>query len=142
MMKARFGWKVAAVLLSIIAVAALAGSVAKGSAVLSSIELVFAALGAVQYAFGWPKLRRIVWRIFGPFFSLLMVWALARDIGWLGTRLAIKHLTLGEQAETFAALAITAGFGAVVCVPLYRLGEWRRDRDKALALATLSDTFA
>jgi hypothetical protein len=144
MTNARLGWKAAAILLSIIATAAFAGSAIKGSAVPSAVALLFAALGAIQYAFGWPRIPRIAWRIFGPIFSLLMAWSVASKVGWLATRLIIIRLTLGEQAVTLGALLITAGFGLIVSVPLYRLGDWSnsqqaRERER---LAELGDTFA
>jgi hypothetical protein len=144
MMKARFGWKVAAVLLSIIAAAAFIGSVRKGSALLSSVELALAAIGAIQYAFDWPKIPRAVWRVFGPLFSILMIWTLAWRLGWLGTRLAVRQLNLAEQAGTIAALIVTATFGAVVFFPLYRLGDWgnKSDRRDGERLTELTDTLA
>lgn len=144
MTSARLGWKAAGILLSIIATAAFAGSAIKGSSIASAAALLFASLGAVQYAFGWPRMPRIVWRIFGPIFSLLMVWSLASKVGWLGTRLAIIRLTPGEQAVTRGALLITAGFGLIVAVPLYRLGDWGNSKLAAERerLAELGDTFA
>ncbi len=144
MKRGRFGWKVGAVLISILSLASFAGSALKGSTLLSSAGLVFASTGMIQYAFGWPKFPRSLWRVFGPIFSILMIWSLARGIGWLGTRLVVRQLTPGAQAATVGALIMTAAFGAIVFVPLYRLCEWKHFKQKAQTAeaAALQDTFA
>jgi hypothetical protein len=109
-----------------------------------SIGFAFATIGVLQYAFGWPKLPRLIWRFFGPVFSLLMIWPVASSVGWLGTRLAIKQLSLGEQVATAGLLAMLAIYGLVIVVPLYRLGEWKylKGNVQTEEAAALQDTFA
>ena len=146
-MKSHWVWKLLAVLLSI---------VAAGDLVSAAIEpddsciapdrqrLAFAAVGSVQYAFGWPRIPRNVWRVFGTLFSTVMIWPLASSAGWLATRLAIKRLTLAEQASTAGLLIVLAVYALAVVVPLYRLGDWgdRKSKTEGEALAELTDTFA
>lgn len=82
--------------------------------------------------------------MFGPTFSLAMIWPVASGIGWLATRLAVKRLTLPEQATTASLAAALALYGFVIVVPLYRLGEWKHlsgSAQTAEAVA-LRDTFA
>ena len=138
MKKARLGWKVSAVLLSIIVLAACIGNVVAGAHLVDSLALVVATMGVLQYAFGWPRLPQVVWRVFGPIFSLLMIWSVARSVGWFATRLAIKQLTTGQQAATLAALLAIAILGVVFVVPLYRLCDWRARRRQD----EFFDTFA
>jgi hypothetical protein len=73
-----------------------------------------------------------------------MIWPVASSVGWLGTRLAVKQLSLGEQIATAGLLATVALYGFVIVVPLYRLGEWNNLNGNAqTAEATaLQDTFA
>ena len=147
MKKAHWTWKAAAVLLCLVAaselLAMLFGRAASSGQWAGSLGLALASVGVVQYAFGAPRLPAIVWRIFGPLFSTVMIWPLASSIGWLGTRLAIKSLTAAEQASTAGLLLLLAIFGIVIVVPLYRLGEWRElSREADERLSELSDTFA
>jgi hypothetical protein len=72
----------------------------------------------------------------------VMIWPLASSVGWLATRLAIKSLSVAEQATTAGLLVLLALYGTVIVVPLYRLGEWRRlsgEPDKHVT--ELADTF-
>ena len=148
MKKPHWVWKVVGSLLCVASIGDLiaksAFSITTPAAWAGSIGFAFATLGVLQYAFGWPKLPRLVWRIFGPVFSALMIWPVASSVGWLGTRLAVKQLSLGEQAATAGLLVGTGLYGFVIVVPLYRLGEWNYFKGKAQTaeVAALQDTFA
>jgi hypothetical protein len=147
MKKAHWIWKAVAPLLclasfgDLIAKAAVSTTLTRWA---GSIGFAFATIGVTQYAFGWPKPPRLIWRMFGPVFSLVMIWPVASSVGWLGTRLAVKQLSLGEQIATAGLLATVALYGFVIVVPLYRLGEWNNLNGNAqTAEATaLQDTFA
>jgi hypothetical protein len=148
MEKSHWVWKAVAPLLGVISIgdliakAAIPATTAAGWA--GSMGLAFATTGVLQYAFGWPKLSRLIWRVFGPMFSLVMIWPLASSVGWLGTRLAVKQLSLGEQVATAGLLATLALYGFILVVPLYRLGEWKYFKGTAQTAeaAALQDTFA
>jgi hypothetical protein len=145
--KSHWVWKLLAVLLSIVAAGDLVSAAIEPDGLLyraGSAGLAFAAVGSVQYAFGWPRTPRNVWRVFGTLFSTVMIWPLASSVGWLATRLAIKRLTLAEQASTAGLLILLAVYALAVVVPLYRLGDWgdRKSKTDDEALAELTDTFA
>jgi hypothetical protein len=148
MKKAHWGWKLAAILICIFGAGDVIDTAVRRTLSLGAwaeaAALSLAAIGVLQYAFGWPKLPRLVWRIFGPVFSLVMIWPLAVSVGWLATRLAIKQLTLGEQFATAGLLALLAIYGFVVVVPLYRLGQWKHLKGDAATeeTAKLRGTFA
>lgn len=91
-----------------------------------SVLVLSASVASIQFAFGVPKLPRILWRIFGPPFACLVAWMAAWAVGWLVTRLAIRPLTALEQLWTAATLLLVAGYGLIVVLPLYWLGEWQR----------------
>jgi hypothetical protein len=148
MKKSHWVWKAVAPLLCLFSVGDLASKAATTSVSLAgwagSLGVAFAAVGTVQYAFGWPKLPRLIWRVFGTCFAVLMIWPLASGIGWLATRLAIKQLTLGEQVATVSLIATLALYGFVIVVPLYRLGDWKhlKGTPQTAEAAALQDTFA
>jgi hypothetical protein len=106
MRKRRWGWKCAALLMCLVAIASLvrpgrSGAVANA---IDDIIGVVCAAGLVQYAFGWPRLPRLWWRISGPLISLVLIGKGASMLGWLGTRLAIRPLTFPEQLATAGAI--------------------------------------
>jgi len=103
--------------------------------------LTLASVGTLQFAFGWPVLPRIVWRTFGPLFSVALIWPLAGTVGYLATRLAIIPLSLGDWAITAGMLVGLSLYTLAIVIPLYRLGEWGAGR-KSDGLTELSDTFA
>jgi len=145
--RVRWIWKASAILLCLIGAGDIVVNAAKPHVSLAhwaaSAGLALSAIGAVQYAFGQPSMPRLLWRMFGPLFSLVMIWPLASAIGWLVTRLAIKRLTFAEQVGTAAMLTLLALYGVAVVVPLYRLGEWSKSKGEPNQhLASLSDTFA
>jgi len=94
--------------------------------------LVLAAVASAQLAFGQPKVPRLVWRIFGPLFSVFIAWTVAWSVGWLATRLAVRPLTVTEKLTTFAMLSMFVAYAFAVLIPLYELGEWRRVGAKRL----------
>src|SRR5438270_1334511 len=104
MKKAHWWWKAVAPLLCVVSTVDMIAKAAKSyeSPVgwAGSLGLAVATVGVVQYAFGWPRVPRLVWRIFGPPFSMIIVWQFASAVGWFGTRLVIKHLSLAEQLGT------------------------------------------
>ena len=128
-------WKVGVVIFSAFVVLDVLLRVVRKDALLShwlaEASLILAALGSSQFAFGWPKFPRLLWRIFGPFFSLVVAWVAAWAVGWLATRLAIRPLTPGERLTTLGVLLLFLGYGLIVGMPLYRLGEWHRLGAKA-----------
>jgi len=87
--------------------------------------LALAAVASAQIAFGQPKLPRLVWRIFGPIFSVFIAWTVAWSAGWLATRLAIRPLGTAEKLTTFTMLSLFALYALSVVAPLFQLGEWK-----------------
>ena len=145
MKKAHWLWKPVSILalgLALTQVGKAIGS-ASGSK-FAGLSLTLAAIGLVQYAFGVPRLPRLLWRIFGPLFSVAMIFPVASGVGWLATRLVIKQLTLSEQLATAGMLVLVLGLGLMFVVPLYRLSEWSRASSQKAntELTALSDTFA
>jgi hypothetical protein len=139
-------WKLAAVLLSIVAVGDLGVRVASPSSPgrwAATLGLVIAAVGVTQYAFGWLRIPRLFWRFFGPLFSVVLLWSVARNVGWMGTRLMIRRLSIADQLATVSWLVVLIIYAAAIVVPLYRLGEWNRGRMTAAdeEVLRLSDTF-
>jgi hypothetical protein len=129
MKKARWWWKAAAVLMC----AFVAGNTIYVASrpqspihFMTELSLVVAALGNLQYAFGWPKLPRLLWRIVGPLYSVAMLWPIGSAIGWLAAGLAIKSLTAADQIGTWFMIGLLAGYVLMIVVPLFRLGEWHR----------------
>jgi hypothetical protein len=148
MSKKRLGWKVAAIFVWFLAAGEIAMTATRPNVSiwvwLKSLGLLFASVGLVQYGFQWPRLPRTVWRIFGPFFSCVMIWALAAAMGWLATRMAVSPTSGEQRAAAAVVLALIAGYGAVIIVPLYRLGEWKHLKDAPASdeITALQDTFA
>jgi hypothetical protein len=149
MKKVAWGWKVAAILFVLMVAAGLAAASTtpgriSGFKWLEYASLAVCAIGLVQYAFGRPRLPRLLWRIFGPIFSLIVVAGLASAIGWLGARLAIRPLTTAEQLGTATVILVLLAYGFAIVVPLYRLAEWKHLKGRAPdeGIASLTDTFA
>jgi hypothetical protein len=149
MKKVAWGWKPVAILFVLIVVVGFAGAAtnpgrASGFKWLEYASVAICAISLVQYAFGRPRVPRLFWRIFGPIFSLVLVAGLASAIGWLGTRLAIRPLSMTEQLGTATVIVLLLGYGFVILVPLYRLAEWKHLKGRAPdeGLASLTDTFA
>lgn len=127
MEKRRSGWKFAALLMAVSAFPAILRP-RGGSALINLIAdlaVFMCTLGLIQYAFGRPRLPRTLWRIFGPIIALFLIGTGATAIGWLGTRLAIRPLTLPQQVSTAAVMAVVLGYTLMIVIPLLRLGEWR-----------------
>lgn len=146
MKKSHWVWKPASILVCVVSAGGLLLGLTQPTVAYYAVSsaLAFASLGTVQFAFGWPRFPRRAWRIFGPLFSVAMMWPLAETVGWLATRLAIRKLSHADQLVTGSTLVALIGFTLAIVVPLYRLGDWanshaRRDSD---ALTELSDTFA
>jgi hypothetical protein len=124
-------WKIGAMLFcSTLSIAVLSPMPGKSFLAASMVKLscILAALGLFQYAFGWPRLPILLWRIFAPLFLFGWVQLTAFYVGWLATRLATRTLTGWQQVETVAYLGLYALFGVIMTVPLVRLGEWNRLR--------------
>ena len=130
MKQRNWAWKIGAMLFAVLPafdlVYRLSHSDFAPAHLIGSGLLLFAAVGSIQFAFGVPMLPRTLWRIFGPPFACLVAWIAAWTVGWLATRLAIRPLTAWEQLGTLATLLVFAGYGLIVVLPLYWLGEWQR----------------
>jgi hypothetical protein len=148
MKKAHRVWKVAAVLfVAIVAVGMVVAITAERVSplkLLENVALILAAAGLLQYAFGPPRLPLLVWRVFGPLFSLVLLLGVARAIGWLGTRLAIRPLSGPELAGTAFLIVMLLGYALIIVIPLYRLGQWKylRSDPQSEETAALQDSFA
>ena len=149
MKKAGWGWKLVAILLALMVAFGFATMLGEHKHVtafkwLEYASMALCTLGLIQYAFGAPRLPRLVWRVFGPIFSIVLVAGLGKSIGWLGALLAIRSLTLSQQVAATFVVLLLLGYGFVSLVPLYRLAEWKHLKGSAPDenLATLTDTFA
>lgn len=150
MSKRRLGWKFAAVLMMVLTLVTMIRPGRSGTVgiILNDILSVVCAIALLQYAFGWPRLPRIWWRIIGPTISLILIGKGASLLGWLATRLAIRPLTLSEQIATSAAILVLVGYSLMLIIPLLRLGQWQtrllaEPADKARnRLGTLEHTFS
>src|SRR5438552_17299004 len=127
MSKVPWGWKLAAILFVVIVAVGLSVAVTAPQTTplkwLENASLLLTAVGLFQYAFGWPRLPRLVWRVFGPIFSVALLSGVASSIGWLGTRLAIRPLTGPEQAGTAFLMIVLLAYALLIIIPLYRLGQ-------------------
>lgn len=148
MTRRRWGWKLAAILFLVVVAAGLfVAFKAPGAGPgkwLENASLIVSALALFQFGFGWPRLPRLLWRIFGPPFSIVMLFGVARAIGWIGTRMAIRPLTGPEEVGSAFVIVTLLGYALIIVIPLYRLAEWRYLRGNAQdeATAALQDTFA
>lgn len=136
-------WKPASILVCLIALGGLALGLFDPTLQYYFVAgaLTLASVGTLQFAFGWPVLPRILWRTFGPLFSIALIWPLAGTVGYLATRLAIIHLSLADWAITAGMLVGLSLYTLAIVMPLYRLGEWGAGR-KSNSLSELRDTFA
>jgi len=150
MSKRRLGWKFAAVLMVVLTLVTMIRPGRSGAVgiILNDILSVVCAIALLQYAFDWPRLPRIWWRIMGPTISLILIGKGASLLGWLATRLAIRPLALSEQIATSASILVLVGYSLMLIIPLLRLGQWQtrllaepadKVRDR---LGTLEHTFS
>ena len=150
MSKRRLGWKFAAVLMVVLTLVTMIRPGRSGTVgiILNDILSLVCAIALLQYAFDWPRLPKIWWRIIGPTISLILIGKGASLLGWLATRLAIRPLTTFEQVTTSAAILVIVGYSLMLIIPLLRLGQWQsrllaepadRARDR---LGNLEHTFS
>ena len=101
-----------------------------------SAMLLAAALGTHQYAFGWPSLPILWWRLFGPAFSLLWLHSSGFAVGFVGTWLAIRDLDAVRIAAGLIVIGAYLLATAAALVPLFRLGHWAAVGRKAASVAS------